>query len=715
MDLLARKTEGWIVGLRLAALSVQGLPDVEAFVQEFEGTSSAYLTDYLLGEVLNRQRPAVQDFLLKASLLDRFCASLCDAVLDERPRTTDEGVMSDGGEPQSSVARALAHPPASPGEAILDELNRANLFLVSLDRGGIWYRFHHLFQGLLRHRLVSRYSAPQVAALRARATAWFVEQGLVDEALDHALAAGDVAGAAQIVEQHRKVVLVDDQWHNLARWLDRLPAEIKQQRRELQLAQAWILWDRLDLEALPAILEDLETAFAREGASDPVQGEMDFFRGYMSYFQTLGLQAEEFYKRATERIPETYHTARWEAELHHALARHMNGHKVMAVDRLTDLIHSQRPSKAIGRTRLWAGLCFIHLLEGALRQAIHPAQQVQRIAATVKNRHVCLWGSYLEALVHFHWNDLERAVQQLVQLAGELHVSDRSAAVDSLCALSLAYQHLQRPEQADETVRRLLEFVGPMKDRSYETIVSSLQARLALLRGDTASALRWLRTADLAADAGLMLWWLEIPHLTECRVLIAEGSDVSLEQAIDKLERYDQENEAVHNTCQRITILPLLALATHKLNRTDEALVILGRAVALAEPGGFIQPFADLGPELAALLQELVAHGIADGSLEPATIHYLYQLSPALPQPDKGHIAAELSSAAGLVEPLTEREMEVLTLLSRRLSNQEIARELVITVGTVKQHTNRIYGKLGVEGRRQAVDRASTLGLLSPA
>lgn len=385
-DLLGTKTEGWVVGLRLAALSMRGLPDVEAFVQRFDGTSSPYVADYLLGEVLARQSPAVQEFLLQTSILDRFCAPLCDVVCSSVAGTDYVSI----GEASSSGAAVSAEGPVPDSGrvgSLLDELNRANLFLVSLDTEGRWYRYHHLFADLLRHRLAREHGPDEIATLHARASAWFANNGLIDEALDHALAAGDVAGAAQIVEKNRTVVLVNDEWHVLARWLDRLPGEIKQQRPELQLAQAWVFFHLLDFQDLPSILEDVERALVGDGSSDPLQGEIDFFRGYFSYFQALGPQAEKYLASATEKIPEAYHHVRGEAELHYALAVHMAGRKEMAVDRLTDLIHSKRLGKGISRTRLWAGLLFIHLLEGNLREAIYPAQQVQDTASQDKIRY----------------------------------------------------------------------------------------------------------------------------------------------------------------------------------------------------------------------------------------------------------------------------------------------------------------------------------------
>jgi LuxR family maltose regulon positive regulatory protein len=664
----------------------------------------------MLDEVLARQRPEVQDFVLKASILDRFCASLCDALLDDRWSMTDPpGTMGKGASTHSLE--------------MLNAIHHDNLFLLSLDPQGTWYRFHHLFQDLLRQRLEDRTPAAELAALHARASAWFVEQGLVDEALVHALAAGDVARAAEIVEQSRHDAIFFGRCHLLERWSERLPEDIQGQRPELLLAQAWVLFHHFDLQLIPAVLEKAEQALAEEGSNDRLQGEIDFFRGYFSYFQGQAAQAIQYHTSARQKIPETVPMFKAEAELHYALSLHMNGLKERALDGLSDWIHSSRTSEGVIRARAWAGLAFIHLLEGDLGPAAYAVRHWVELAEEARDPFVETWGSYLDALMHVYGGEPDRAVQGFEPLVAQRHIMQSRVATDILCALSLAYEHGQRPDQADGVVRLLLEFARHTGDPAYRTIASSCQARLSLLRGDMASALRWLRTADLATDAGIMLWWVEVPRLTACRVLVAEGSEASLQQAIDKLEQYDRENRAVHNALQRIGVLSLLALATHKQERTDDALAILDRAIALGEPGGIIQPLADLGPEMAALLQELVSCRVAVGSLSPATATYLNRVFAAFVVPTAERAQAVLgqlaSFAAGpmsplLVEPLTEREMEVLVLLAQRLTNQEIAQKLVISLGTVKQHTHNIYGKLGVQDRRQAVARALELELLSP-
>jgi LuxR family maltose regulon positive regulatory protein len=224
--------------------------------------------------------------------------------------------------------------------------------------------------------------------------------------------------------------------------------------------------------------------------------------------------------------------------------------------------------------------------------------------------------------------------------------------------------------------------------------------------------------ADLAADAGIMLWWIEIPRITECRVLIAEGSDAGLQEAIAKLQGYEGENRAVNNTFQTIIILPLLALAFKKQGRVDDALSALEQALDLAEPGGWIQPFVEIGPPIADLLTRLKHQGVAPDYIDQVLAAFGTTDEPGTTEAldsSLGHRPPSApGTAPGLVEPLTEREMEVLTLLAQRLTNKEIAQELVVAPGTVKAHTHSIFGKLGVEDRRQAVVRAIELGLLDP-
>jgi LuxR family maltose regulon positive regulatory protein len=270
----------------------------------------------------------------------------------------------------------------------------------------------------------------------------------------------------------------------------------------------------------------------------------------------------------------------------------------------------------------------------------------------------------------------------------------------------------------------LLEYAQQTSGPTSVAIARSCQARLSLLQGDLVSAVRWLQTTDLPTDAGVMFYWLEVPHVTKCRVLIAEGSAASLQEAKGTLHTYEQVKDARHNTRQLIDILLLQAMAYQKLEQTDRALATLERAVTLALPGGWIRPFVELGPTMAGLLVRLSQQGVVP--------QYIAQILAAFPAkdaadagirpktaPEPSSFVARPSSppagdaSGGLVEPLTNRELEVLELMAKRLTNKEIAARLVLSVGTVKQHAYNINQKLNVRARRQAVAKAISLGILS--
>ena len=284
--------------------------------------------------------------------------------------------------------------------------------------------------------------------------------------------------------------------------------------------------------------------------------------------------------------------------------------------------------------------------------------------------------------------------------------------------LALTSQALGQTDSAEAAMSLLLEFAQENNYPASITIARSCQARLSLMQGDLESAVCWLKTADLAADPGVMFFWLEVPHVTQCRILVAQGSEVSLQEAGEKLAEYGKIAKGQNNTRQLIDILLLQSLVYQKQSQSDEALATLECAITLAEPGGFIRPFLDLGPEMAGLLVRSSQRGVA-----PA---YSARILAAFPDEMKDErtlqmvdgadiaIAARTSAQApssSLVEPLTARERDVLALIAQGLTNKEIAQRLVISHGTVRQHAYNLYQKLQVNNRQQAVKKASDLGI----
>jgi LuxR family maltose regulon positive regulatory protein len=263
-------------------------------------------------------------------------------------------------------------------------------------------------------------------------------------------------------------------------------------------------------------------------------------------------------------------------------------------------------------------------------------------------------------------------------------------------------------EQAEAMISLLLEFAQEKNYPAAITVAQSCQARLSLMQGDLESAVHWLAMTDLAADPSVMFFWLEVPHITQCRIMIAEGSEASLQEAGEKLAVYEKTNKVQNNTRQLIDILLLQSMVYQKQSQSDKALTTLTHAFSLAEPGGVIWPFLELGSEMAGLLVRLRQKGVAQ--------NYIVRILAAFPDDTKGekHLRVVYDADSSLVEQLTPRELDVLALLAQGLTNKEIAQQLVITPGTVRQHTNNLYKKLKVNNRLQAVAKASDLEIRFP-
>lgn len=683
---LDQQSEGWVTGLRLSALALRHRVGKQQ-IDVKPTVNNKYVSDYLMAEILDSQRVVYAEWLLKTSILARFNADLCEAVC------LDESL----GSYQSEGA------PALDGEGFLKWLVSSNLFSTPLDDHNRWVRYHHLFRDFLQTELADRYDQTAISDLHNKASEWFAEQGQVDEALHHALEAKELSAAAQLVEQNARTAIDSDQWYLLEKWIAQLPDSVIYERPLLMLAKAWMLFYHFALRDIPPLLETVETILDDDKAAQPLWGEIDFFWGHHWFWQGQIDHSLALFERALERIPKSFQVARGHAELFWGVANQMAGRKKEAILALKKWLHYEQIPHPIRQARLEGALIFIHFLAGELVEADQMAHNFLAAATKSKNAYATAWGSYLCGMVNYLWNDMEKAVHYFalaVEMRYNLHAR---AAIDSLAGLTLTYQALGHPDRAEATMALLLEFAQDTIDPVYISVAHSCQARLALSQGDQAFAVRWLQTSDLINDAGVMFYWIELSQITQCRVLIAEGTKTSLEEAMDLLQAYRQQNEDQHNIRQLIDILLLQVLIYNKQSKADQALATLAYVITLAEPGGWIWPFVEVGPELLPVLTLLIDQ---QGESE-----YIRKILAALKTGGDSDEGIPMISSPKLIEPLTNRESEILALLGERLTNKEIAAELHISVGTVQQHLNHIYAKLDVKGRRQAVTKATELDL----
>lgn len=686
---LDRRTEGWVTGLHLAGLALQGSTDQAAFVHEFSG-SHRYVVDYLMDEVLTRLPQNVQAFLLQTSILDRFCAELCVAVV-----------------PCTSAAVA---------QEMLEAIENANLFLIALDEVRCWYRYHHLFGDLLRQRLRRQLEWDE-SVLQQRAAHWFAEQGLVEEAIRHAAAAKDFKFAAELLEEQSETWWTQGRFAVLQHWLSVLPEGIKQERPFLLLVHAWadFLADS-PLSLVDARLQAAELAIRHlEATGLPGGGRTGELDGVAATIRAAQLSKEEaalpaiaYSQQALAMLPMQSHRWRSVALLLLGFAYEIDGAVLPAIATLEEAIQVCRAigneysamvgSMALARTQLAHGQ--LHAAETIYRSTLAQAQQrgMGQLPITAQ-AHVNL------GRIYYEWNELEAAAQQLwlgvermqgqggswIQFEVYLLLSRLEQArgrTDECLAL------LQQAEQAASTI--------PFGWARAATAAAIVRARLA--HGDTEGASAWV--AEVRPAVGDHLNRVrETEHLIAVRALLALGRAgeafplaINVVKMAEEAERWRAVVEA--------SLLAAQALAAQ--GQAAQACTWLQRVLAVAEPQGYVRTFVDEGQALYEMLAQ------CRGKNEEARLRdYRTQLMAAF----GGHPAgnpARPSQPSGLVEPLSARELELLQLVAAGYSNQEIADALVITLGTVKSHLNHIFAKLGVEGRVRAVNRARELALIEP-
>jgi LuxR family maltose regulon positive regulatory protein len=683
VGLLAARTEGWITGLQLAGLSMQGRDpdDLARFIGGFSGRYH-FLLDYLTDEVLSRQPEPIQAFLLHTSILDRLCAPLCDDLLaDWWPRSLD-------------------HQSAD----ILDRLQRANLFLSPLDDEHRWYRYHALFGELLRARLQET-QPERVPELHRRAAAWYEKQGQGAEAVQHALASQDHELAAAVIE---RTITRSSTWSRadtalVHRWLEALPGEAMRDRPWLRLFASRTLYIAGRPELAVRKLEALETWLHRH----PEVPEADRLAALVtvdraSYAVVLGevQQARTLARQALDGAPEDDPIARF--RLPAILG--------MAALRAGDVVEAQEAFSSALDIALEAGLGFAALpfycnlvetliMQGQLRQAMRTCREAARLS-TVGGEPI-LSGGFLGlelAKILYEWNDLDAAEQHLREGLDLLARGGISESFGNMHAILAQVKQAQDDEAAAlDAARRAVESAQRDGIPRLHILALAYQARIWLAQGRHDLAADWARDYGRLGDTEYVR---EFEDLTLVRVLLAQNEPA---QALAWLDRMLAPALDAGRRGAAIEIQALQAMANYALDRPDPALAALEQGLTLAEPEGYVRLFLDLGPPLVALLKAAGSRGIAPRYVG----QLLAALEPATP-------SRPVEERQPLVEPLTDRELEVLQLLAEGLSNREIGRHLFVSLPTVKSHTRNLYGKLDVHSRAQAVARARALGILPP-
>ncbi len=684
---ITNRTEGWVAGLQMAALSLKSKENVSRLIGNFSG-GHEYIMDYFASEVLAKQPEPLTSFLMQTSILERLCGPLCDAVTGQ-----------------------------TRGQHTLERLQQANLFIIPMDSQRYWYRYHHLFRDLLR-KLLQQESPQIIPELHQRASTWYERNELLEDAIDHSLGAQDYDRAADLISQ----TLTESFWKrgetiSVLRWLDSLPDQWLTTYPVLCAYHAMTLFLTGELDKAEERLHWAETFLNAESNSNSDEktgersrneqsGMIAAVRAYIAYFQGDGPAIIRYARQALDLLPEENSIWRNSAAINLGDAYSVSGDLEAAGRAYSEALEASRSAgnQFLG---LLAGtkLAVAYKHQGHLQSAEVLCQQLVMFAnsseqpnSEMAGKVYAIWGDIL-----CEWNELERA-EALLRKAVDLCKREGNVA-----AIGLSYLYLLRVLLARGKSQAMEETLGYLEELMQVTSVPvwihksivAWKSWVWVNEGRLEEAARYLSQNGVRAHHELG-FREEGAYLSLARLQLAQGHPAEADELMSKLypdaARQGQLGLMIACLCIR-------AVANMTQGSRAEALKILDKALSLAEPGGYIQVFVEEGPLMARLVYE-IAEKRADrqytGRLLAAFANHSMQAHQQLRKNDE------------IIEPLSRRELEVLHLIADGLSNQEIAARLYLTVRTIKFHTGNIFSKLGVKSRTEAVARARALGLLSP-
>lgn len=704
LALIDESTRGWVAGLNLAALYLRNQADMTSAAAQFQA-GSRFTADYLAMEVLATQPPAIQTFLLKTSILERMCPALCDALL-------------------------AASPEKLPARHTLSYLERHNLFLTILDEQKLWCSYHPLFRQLLQSQLRESCPPGEVATLYDIASRWCAAQDLADEAIAYAVAAGNVAFAVEIIEQHRHQVMNAERWPELERWLHLVGRHNIETSPPLLVLEAWILHKRQDNSAIPGLLDLAEALLADPLPSSSkdyrLQGEIDTLRSQQYFRQLDGRRAFRTASQALQHSPPEHSSVRGMAWFFAAAGCFLNDGLQAALAYLQDEAGDPYLLPVAESVRIQLVKCFLYWAAGDMPNLRSTASELLTFSELRDLPESIIWARYFHGCACYQQAVLEKAEDDFRAIASCQHIAPGFVVVEGTFGLASVLQAQGNPVAACAAIQSLMEYVQQTGNVTVSSAVEAFQAYLALRQDRLNDALQWVGdSARGARHAPLTTFFA--PPLAATAILIRHSTPAALAEAAQMLSNIDAVLQAAHIGRFRVEVLAQQALLYTARGQKTLALTALKSAVALAEKGDMVQLFIEAGPPLADLLDQLQLTGAQDAFVERIRQAIRRQAAPnSAPNSAPGSMPGSAPSLTAqpfpalamieqprhpdLIELLTHRELEVLQLLALRLSNAEIAHELGISTGTVKQHTLNVFRKLHAENRRQAIVQAQAMG-----
>ena len=683
VKLLESRTEGWIAGLQMAALSMQGRKDLSGFIKALTG-SHRFIMDYLVEEVIDKQSREIQEFLLKTSILARMNGALCDFVTD----STDS-------------QQTLAY------------IEQANLFLVPLDDERYWYRYHHLFSGLLRS-YQEQYRPGRTSELHKKASIWFEEQGLIADAVEHALASEDLDRVISLLEGNAFAMMDHGQLASLKGWLDTLPDEVVACRPWLCLSYAWISIYTGQLELIEAFLSDVEQGLDNiesKREADHIKGQMVAIRAYRAELLGEFEVAIQNASKALKLLPESDLRARCFAYMRLSVPLRLTGEFEEASKVFAEaLALSEEIGDSHIAVNVLCDLAGLYIMQGRLREIDKLCHQALELA----ERHFRRSGWWMPitgsayarvSQVAYERNDLETALrssEKAIELckAGGL----KEYLADSYVFRAITLQAIGESEAALKTITEAKGIARGLSNW-YKEIVEPYEAEIYLAQGNAARAGQLVDERDFIRkdEHGLEFF---TNNIVQARVLVklCEKSPKQLDDVLEFMKklRYVAESKGANSFV--LKILSLESVAEWMTGNSEQALHLLQRSITFAEPEGYIRPFIDLGPVMGEVLKYSVEQGIS--------VSFASKLLDEMAKEKWARETPFVTGTPTLLEPISERELQVLRLLNSDLTTPEIAQELIVAVSTIRSHIKNIYRKLNVHSRMEAVDRAKQLNLL---